>query len=168
MGTAAIRDVASSGKMMLALAKAQGLARNGTRMLFICCNRSLKDWLCDTVPESIANDLVVDTYLGITNKLCEIADVPLCEMGDTNSPEIWNELAPNASMQARERLGWRSSSMPSRSTRAWTSAICGARVPNRSFGTLRTKLATVFSMIRIGTCLSRTLQSRPSSGNRMS
>ena len=101
---AAIRGVAGSGKTMLALAKAQGLARNGARTLFLCYNRPLKDWLSDAVPASFGDDLVIDTYHGITSKLCKTAGVPLWEMGDTGSPAFWNELAPEALMQACERL----------------------------------------------------------------
>ena len=64
---AAIRGVAGSGKTMLALAKAQGLARNGARTLFLCYNRPLKDWLSDAVPTSFGDDLVIGTYHGITS-----------------------------------------------------------------------------------------------------
>jgi hypothetical protein len=42
---AAIRGVAESGKTILALAKAQSLARAGVRTVLRCYNRPLKDWL---------------------------------------------------------------------------------------------------------------------------
>ncbi|WP_428101282.1 NERD domain-containing protein [Candidatus Rariloculus sp.] len=102
---AAIRGVAGSGKTILALAKAQAIAREGARTLFLCYNRPLKDWLRDAVPESFGDDLVIENYHGLTDALCKQAGVPLWEMGDTNTREFWNDLAPEALMQACDRLG---------------------------------------------------------------
>ena len=42
---AAICGVAGSGKTILAMAKAQELARSGMRTLFLCFNKPLKDWI---------------------------------------------------------------------------------------------------------------------------
>ena len=103
--TAAIRGVAGSGKTILALAKAQAIARDGARTLFLCYNRPLKDWLRDAVPESFGDDLVIDNYHGIVSELCRAADVPLWEMGDTNDKTFWTDVASEALMQACERLG---------------------------------------------------------------
>ena len=103
--TAAIQGVAGSGKTILALAKAQAIARAGARTLFLCYNRPLKDWLRNAVPESFGDSLVIENYHGLTDVLCKEAGVPLWEMGDTNSREFWNDLAPEALMQACELLG---------------------------------------------------------------
>lgn len=102
---AAIRGVAGSGKTILALAKAQAIALDGMRTLFLCYNRPLKDWLQDAIPESFSDDLVIDTYHGLTDELCKAAGVHLWEMGNPNSKEFWTDLAPEALMQACDQLG---------------------------------------------------------------
>ena len=102
---AAIEGVAGSGKTILALAKAQAIARDGARTLFLCYNRPLKDWLRNAVPESFGDSLVIENYHGITSTLCEEAGVPLWEMGDTTTREFWTDVASEGLMQACERLG---------------------------------------------------------------
>ena len=102
---AAIQGVAGSGKTILALAKAQAIAREGFRTLFLCYNRPLKDWLQDAVPESFREKLVIDTYHGLTYDLCKSAEVPLREMGDPRTGEFWKDVAPEALMQACDLLG---------------------------------------------------------------
>jgi hypothetical protein len=102
---AAIRGVAGSGKTILALAKAQSLARAGLRTLLLCYNRPLKDWLQAAVPESFGEGLVIDTYHGLTDDLCRAAGLRLQEMGNPKEQAFWTETAPEALMQACERLG---------------------------------------------------------------
>ena len=102
---AAIRGVAGSGKTILALAKAQAIARTGARTLFLCYNRPLKDWLRNAVSESHGDSLVIENYHGIADTLCRQAGVPLWEMGDTNDKVFWTDVASEALMQACERLG---------------------------------------------------------------
>ena len=102
---AAIRGVAGSGKTILALAKAQQMARDGHRTLFLCYNRPLRDWLQQAIPESFSDDLVIDTYHGLTDELCREAGVPLWEMGDPKHKGFWIDVAPEALMQACDRLG---------------------------------------------------------------
>lgn len=102
---AAIRGVAGSGKTILALAKAQAIALDGVRTLFLCYNRPLKDWLQDGIPESFGDNLVIDTYHGLADELCKAAGVPLWELGNQNSKDFWTDVAPEALMQACDQLG---------------------------------------------------------------
>ena len=102
---AAIRGVAGSGKTILALAKAQAIARAGARTLFLCYNRPLKDWLRNAVSESHGDSLVIENYHGLADTLCRQAGVPLWEMGDTGDKAFWTDVASEALMQACERLG---------------------------------------------------------------
>ncbi len=102
---AAIRGVAGSGKTILALAKAQSLARAGVRTLLLCYNRPLKDWLQEAVPESFGEHLTIDTYHGLADDLCKAAGLRLQEMGNPKDQAFWTETAPEALMQACERLG---------------------------------------------------------------
>lgn len=102
---AAIRGVAGSGKTILALAKAQAIARDGVRTLFLCYNRPLKDWLRDAVPESFGDKLVIDNYHGLVDELCKVAGMSLWEMGNPKAKEFWTDVAPEALMLACESLG---------------------------------------------------------------
>ena len=102
---AAIRGVAGSGKTILALAKAQALASAGVRTLLLCYNRPLKDWLQGAIPESFGECLTIDTYHGLTYELCKSAGVRLQELGNANDQTYWTDTAPEALMQACERLG---------------------------------------------------------------
>lgn len=101
---AAIRGVAGSGKTLLALAKAQAIARDGTRTLLLCYNRPLRDWLQEAVPESFRDNLVIDTYHGLADELCKRTGVPMWEMGNPKASEFWSEVAPEALMQACDSL----------------------------------------------------------------
>ena len=119
--TAAIQGVAGSGKTILALAKAQAIARAGARTLFLCYNRPLKDWLRNAVPVSFGDSLVIENYHGLTKVLCEQAGVDLWEMRDTKPKVFWNDLAPEApaglraagsGAQVRRRRGRRGPGLP--------------------------------------------------------
>jgi hypothetical protein len=102
---AAIRGVAGSGKTILALAKAQSLARAGFRTLLLCYNRPLKEWLLDAMPESFGDNLVIDTYHGLVDDMCKAAGMRLQDMGNSKEQTFWTETAPEALMQASDRLG---------------------------------------------------------------
>ena len=102
---AAISGVAGSGKTLLALAKAQAMARQGSRTLLLCFNRPLKDWLHDSVPDTFRGKLVIDNYHGLADDLCREAGVPMWNRGDTNDPEFWSEIVPAALDEACGRLG---------------------------------------------------------------
>ncbi len=102
---AAISGVAGSGKTLLALAKAQAMARQGYRTLLLCYNRPLKDWLCDSVPDAFGGNLVIDNYHGLADDLCRAAGVPLWDRGETTDPEFWSEVVPAALDEACGKLG---------------------------------------------------------------
>ena len=101
---AAISGVAGSGKTLLALAKAQAMARQGYRTLLLCYNRPLKDWLCDSVPDAFGGNLVIDNYHGLAYDLCRSAGIPWSQ-GDTDDPEFWSEDVPAALDDACGKLG---------------------------------------------------------------
>ena len=101
---AAIRGVAGSGKTILALAKAQEMARRGQRTLFLCYNRLLRDWLRQAIPDTHGDGLVIDTYHGLVSRLCKAAEIPLWEGAKANDPDFWDFDAPDCLIQACERL----------------------------------------------------------------
>ena len=102
---AAISGVAGSGKTLLALAKAQAMARRGFRTLLLCYNRPLKDWLCDSVADEFGGNLVIDNYHGLADELCRTAGVPMWNQGDTDDPEFWSEVVPAALDEACGTVG---------------------------------------------------------------
>lgn len=115
---ALIRGVAGSGKTILALAKAQSLARSGMRSLLLCYNRPLKDWLIQSVPESFRDNLVIDNYHSLAIRMCNLANVPLQKDKVVSTIETgfeglyyqivedyWSTTIPDGLMQACERLG---------------------------------------------------------------
>ena len=102
---AAISGVAGSGKTLLALAKAQAMARRGFRTLLLCYNRPLKDWLCDSVADEFGGNLVIDNYHGLADELCRTADVPMWNRGEIGDREFWSEVVPAALDEACGKLG---------------------------------------------------------------
>ena len=102
---AAISGVAGSGKTLLALAKAQAMAREGLRTLLVCFNRPLKDWLRDAIPDTFGDRLIIDNYHGLADDLCRAAGVPMWERGNANDPSFWSEVVPDALEAACGMLG---------------------------------------------------------------
>ena len=102
---AAIKGVAGSGKTILALAKAQESARKGSRTLFLCYNRPLKDWVLQVLPESSSDQLVIDTYHGLVADLCRKAKVPFRAVEGEGDADFWRDLAPEKLIEACALLG---------------------------------------------------------------
>ena len=63
---AAIRGVAGSGKTVLAIAKARSFADEGKRVLFVCFNEMLAEWLRSQLPENYRESVTIRNY----HKLC--------------------------------------------------------------------------------------------------
>ncbi len=90
---AAIAGVAGSGKTFLATAKAQSEAQKGKRVLFLCYNKALAEWLNSTVETGeIENGyLHIDNYHHFVAQLCRDYERDWPGSSDT----LWNEYAPN-------------------------------------------------------------------------
>jgi hypothetical protein len=93
---AAIEGVAGSGKTLLALAKAQEMARQGRRTLLLCYNKPLMEWLRQVADCQDAKHLVIDTYHGIGVDLTFKAGI----RGDRNSPDYYDRELPELLMTA--------------------------------------------------------------------
>ena len=103
---AAIRGVAGSGKTILALAKAQAIAREGARTLFPLLQTARSGIGCEMrFRNRLPTTWLLKNYHGITDELCKEAGVPLWEMGSTDTKEFWTEVASEALMRACDRLG---------------------------------------------------------------
>ena len=103
---AAISGVAGSGKTILAMAKAQELARNGMRTLFLCFNKPLKDWIKKVMQDDADDNLMVNNYHGLALHLCQKAGIEFWndEEGETPS-SFWDEDVPDRLMSAMSLLG---------------------------------------------------------------
>ena len=63
---AAIQGVAGSGKTVLAITKARSFADEGKRVLFLCFNEMLAEWLRFQLPEAYRDSVTIRNY----HKLC--------------------------------------------------------------------------------------------------
>lgn len=66
---------AGSGKTMLAVATAQYLAARGKKVLFLCFNRSLADWLREIMPDSTLPTVTVSTFSSLCVDWCRRAGI---------------------------------------------------------------------------------------------
>jgi len=103
---AAICGVAGSGKTILAMAKAQELARSGMRTLFLCFNKPLKDWIKKVMQDDAEDNLVVNNYHGLALLLCKKAQVEFWNDDEGDPPaSFWEEDVPDRMMNALGILG---------------------------------------------------------------
>jgi hypothetical protein len=90
---AAIAGVAGSGKTLLAKAKALSEAQKGKRVLFLCYNKALAEWLNSSVKiGEIENGyLHIDNYHHFVAQLCRDNG----RAWPHNDENLWHEYAPN-------------------------------------------------------------------------
>jgi superfamily I DNA/RNA helicase len=67
---------AGSGKTMLAVATAKHLAAGGKRVLLLCFNRSLSEWLREILPRADYPTITVLTFNGLCAEWCRRAGLP--------------------------------------------------------------------------------------------
>lgn len=77
--TAIINGAAGTGKTVVALEKAKRHANNGEKVLFLCYNRKLKDYLEATNPNSNIDFYTID---GFACKLCNTREADYNRLGD--------------------------------------------------------------------------------------
>ena len=103
---AAICGVAGSGKTILAMAKAQELARSGMRTLFLCFNKPLKDWIKRVMQDDADDNLMVSNYHGLALHLCMKAEIEFWNDEEGETPaSFWSEEVPDRLMNAMSLLG---------------------------------------------------------------
>jgi len=97
--TALIQGVAGSGKTILALAKAQEMARKGFRTLFLCYNRPLADWLGMTAEKP--NDMLeIMTYHQLVVSMAKRANLNFRQSRKEDDEAFWNDRAPEVLIEA--------------------------------------------------------------------
>lgn len=95
---AAIQGVAGLGKTILAIAQAQRFARQGKRVLLVCFNRPLADWIASEQPDQYRDLLHVNTYHGLCQEMCRVAGIRF--LVRPNDPDFWSYEAPELLEQA--------------------------------------------------------------------
>ena len=101
---AAVEGGAGTGKTLLAVAKAQGLAASGLRTLLVCYNRALKDWLVQNLSEEFGALLSIQTYHNLVAEFCKKANIQFIEGGNYPDQKFWDEVAPERLMDACDGL----------------------------------------------------------------
>jgi superfamily I DNA/RNA helicase len=69
---------AGSGKTMLAVATAKNLASREKKVLFLCFNRALADWLREILPSSSFPSVTVSTFGALCADWCRRAGITYC------------------------------------------------------------------------------------------
>lgn len=99
---AMIRGVAGSGKTMLAMIRARRFADEGKRVLFVCFNSLLADWLERQLPGEYQDRLTIRNYHKLCAEWVKRAGIPWPNAG--NDPAFWKHKAPRLFEQALDRL----------------------------------------------------------------
>ena len=101
---AAVQGGAGTGKTLIALSKAQEMAKANLRTLLLCYNRPLKDRLLQVASEEFGDMLTIQNFHGLIHDFCELADIPFTGGEDTLGQEFWNDEAPELLMKACDKL----------------------------------------------------------------
>jgi hypothetical protein len=98
---AAVQGVAGSGKTQLALAKARAFADEGKRVLLLCYNRMLADWLAEQIKDQ-KDRITAINYHRMAREWCARAKLPFPANSDDD--EFWTKSAANLFENAIERM----------------------------------------------------------------
>lgn len=98
---AAVQGVAGSGKTQLALAKARQFADEGKRVLLLCYNRMLADWLAEQVADQ-KEQIIAINYHRMAYEWCTKAKVAF--PADNQDEAFWSTSAARLFENAVERL----------------------------------------------------------------
>lgn len=99
---AMIRGVAGSGKTMLAMIRARRFADEDRKVLFVCFNSLLADWLERELPEEYRNLITIRNYHKLCAEWVKRAGIPWPNAG--GDAEFWKSKAPRLFEQALDRL----------------------------------------------------------------
>lgn len=82
---ATIQGVAGSGKTVLAISKARAFADEGKRVLFVCFNEMLADWLNAELPEVYRESVTIRYYHKLCHEWVKAAGIPWPTIADETS-----------------------------------------------------------------------------------
>ncbi len=101
---AVIEGGAGTGKTLLALAKAQEIAKSGKRVLLVCYNRLLGEWLKSKSVEELEDNLVVTHYHKLVSDLCTQTNTEFHPKGMQLDNHFWMKVVPNKLIEACDKL----------------------------------------------------------------
>ena len=101
--SAIIEGGAGTGKTLIAIAKAQQVAGSGKRVLLLCYNRPLKEWLVRALSDENEN-LAVNNYHGLVHDACQRAGLEFISEKRRTDQDFWNNEAPAKLMDAYDKL----------------------------------------------------------------
>jgi ATP:corrinoid adenosyltransferase len=94
----AVKGGAGTGKTFVAMEKARRLSKNGKRVLLLCFNRPLADFLAKR-----ADGFVVETFHRFASQLCKRASIQFKEPSEDNKKDdFWSAEAADLLQQAME------------------------------------------------------------------
>lgn len=96
---------AGSGKTMLAVATAKHLAIREKKVLFLCFNRSLADWLSEILSPSSFPTVTVSTFSSLCAEWCRRAEIPFrVPVAAPERQEFFRSTAAELLCQATDQL----------------------------------------------------------------
>ncbi|MFH2122759.1 MAG: NERD domain-containing protein [Pseudomonadota bacterium] len=99
-----IQGVAGSGKTLLALEQARRFAERGLKTLFVCYNKTLAQWILDSLSPSIRDLVDVFHFHSLCSRLCQEAGVSFSPPR-TATERFYSSEAPNLLLEAIAVLG---------------------------------------------------------------
>jgi len=96
---ACINGVAGSGKTMLAQTQAVKFAEKGLSTLLVCYNKTLAQWINDSIDESYKDKVTVKHFHGLCYDWCKKAQIPFNPPFE-KSDVFWRESAPELLIDA--------------------------------------------------------------------
>ncbi len=103
---ATIQGVAGSGKTVLAISKARAFADEGKRVLFVCFNEMLADWLNAELPETYRESVTIRNYHKLCREWVKAAGIPWPKVADETA--FFSKEAPKLLERAIDLLPDRS------------------------------------------------------------
>ena len=94
-----IEGVAGSGKTMLAQAQAEKFADSGKTTLLVCYNKTLAQWISDSISEEYKDLITVKHFHGLCADWVRRAGMPFVSPGQ-NVNKFWQDQAPELFMDA--------------------------------------------------------------------
>jgi hypothetical protein len=101
---AAIEGVAGSGKTLLALAQTQRFAGKDKKVLLICYNKTLAEWLRGRIPERFSSHVTVMHFHGLCSEWCKKAGIEFVPK-TKDQEKFWKEDAADLLFDAISSLG---------------------------------------------------------------
>jgi len=99
-----VAGVAGSGKTLLALEQARRFAERKLKALFLCYNKSLAQWIGDSLQETAGGFVDVYHFHSLCSRLCKSAGVPF-DPPRNGAEKFYRKEAPGLLLEAIDAVG---------------------------------------------------------------